>query len=265
MVKRSLISILSILFVLGVLLAGCSTPKALPGGPGAEWNLVVIGDSSMWVHGEAYARQIEKDLGVKVVVDDFALPSLSASSVREVLETGKSPNARLEQLPDAIREAEVVVMFVNPIDSINPEKPLNLDGCFGSQPPGECSPESFANYTEDLKVIWAKILELRKGKATILRATDIYNPLVRYWNKAGVFAECDVCWSNMSAANRQAAEAYNIPFASRYDLLNGAAHSEDPVEKGYIRADGEHPTALMGEETARLLAKLGYEPVQPSK
>ncbi len=265
MVKRSFVSILSILIVLGVLVAGCSAPEALPSGPGEEWNLVVIGDSSMWEHGEAYARQIEKDMGVKVVVDDFALPALRASSVREVLETGKSPNSRLEKLPDAVREAEVVIMFVNPVGSVNPEKPLSFDGCFGSQPPEECSPESFANYTEDLKAIWAKIIELRKGKATILRATDFYNPLVRYWNKAGVFAECDICWTNMSAANRQAAEAYNIPFASRYDLLNGAAHSEDPVEKGYIRSDGEHPTPLMGEETAGLLAKLGYEPVQPPR
>jgi hypothetical protein len=39
-----------------------------------DWHLVVIGDSSMWLLGQAYADQIEKDFGVKVV--DEVFPSL---------------------------------------------------------------------------------------------------------------------------------------------------------------------------------------------
>ncbi len=53
----------------------------MPTGPGAEWQLVVIGDSSLWGLGEAYASQIERDLAVKVTLEDFALPSLSAGTV----------------------------------------------------------------------------------------------------------------------------------------------------------------------------------------
>ena len=65
----------------------------------------MIGDSSLWGLGEAFASQIEKDLGVKVSVDDFALPALSAGSVLNAIQTGKSPNMRLEKLPAAVRDA----------------------------------------------------------------------------------------------------------------------------------------------------------------
>ena len=155
-------------------------------------------------------------------------------------------------------------MFTNPVDSVDPEKPLDLDGCFVSRAPASCGPETFAQYTADLKAIWAKILELRAGQPTILRATDIYNPLVLPWSEAGVFEACTGCWENMSQAARLAAEAYDIPFLSRYDAFDGANHDEDPREKGYIHADGEHPTELASQFTADLLSQMGYEPVSPS-
>jgi hypothetical protein len=41
--------------------------------PKAEWNLVVIGDSSLWGVGAAMASQIEKNIDVQVNLFDFAL------------------------------------------------------------------------------------------------------------------------------------------------------------------------------------------------
>lgn len=251
--------------VLFVLAAGCTTQAALPSGENAEWTVVVIGDSSLWEHGAAIASQIEKDLGVKVVLEDFALPALQASTVREVFETGKSPNMRLEALPDAVRAAEVVVMFTNPFGSVNQAAPLDMEGCFGGVAPGDCSMETMDVYVSDLQTIWEEIVQLRKGKATLLLATDIYNPILTSWDRAGIYDACNVCWSNMSAANRQAAEAYNIPFISRYNAFNGPDHREDPRVKGFVRDDGEHPTPLMGEAFAKLLAERGYAPYQPAK
>ncbi len=225
---------------------------------------MVIGDSSLWGLGKAFASQIESDLGVQVVLTDFALPSLSAGTVLEALHSEEPPSTRLaKELADDLRQAEVVVMFVNPVDSIDPEKPLDLDGCFVSHAPASCSPEAFEQYTSDLKAIWAEILALRAGQPTILRATDIYNPLVRPWNEGGVFKACTQCWENMSHAARLAAEAYNIPFFSRYDAFNGTNHTEDPREKKFIRSDGEHPTQLASQFTAELLSQMGYDPVLP--
>jgi predicted dienelactone hydrolase len=239
-------------------------PSALPQMPQTEWHLVVIGDSSLWGLGEAFASQIESDLGVQVVLADFALPSLSAGTVLEALHSEGPPITRLaKELADDLRQAEVVVMFVNPVDSVDPERPLDLDGCFVSHAPASCGAETFAQYTADLKAIWAEILALRAGQPTILRATDIYNPLVSPWNEGGVFEACTECWENMSHAARLAAEAYNIPFLSRYDAFNGTNHTEDPREKGYIRSDGEHPTELASQFTAELLSQMGFDPVSP--
>jgi len=241
------------------------TPKPLemPTGPGAVWDLVVIGDSSMWEHGQAIANQIGKDLGVKVELSDYAMPVLKASTVLEALQTGKSPNARLESLPDKVREAEMVVLFVNPLGSIGQENPLDLDGCFNVSPPKACEMETFTQYTADLKAIWEKIIELRAGQPTVLRATDIYNPLVDSWDRNSIFDACNLCWKNMSAAARQGAEAYNIPFLSRYDTFNGPDHREDPKVKGYIQEDGEHPSPQGADFTAQLLSEMGYEPTIP--
>jgi hypothetical protein len=253
----------SILALLLLITACTSSPAALPQGPDAVWNLVVIGDSSLWGLADAYAAQIEKDVGVQVKVSDFALPSLSAGAVLDVLETGKSSNAHLEKLPEALKEAQVVVMFVNPNDSVVLDHLLDLNGCFDYTPPSSCGPETFMQWTADLEAIWAKIFELRKGKATILRAVDLYNPLVSPWNEHGVFEACTTCWENMSEGARLAAETYGIPFLSRLDAFDGADHTEDPREKGYIVEDGEHPSELAAAYTAELLAEMGYEPVSP--
>lgn len=235
------------------------TPSGLPMGPGAEWDLVVIGDSSMWKLANAYAAQIEKDVGVKVLPHDVTIGSLEAGKVLRSLQTGDV----LYGLPDTLREAEVVVMFVNPLLSIDPENPHDFVSCFGSKEPGPCSMDTFEKYIDDLKAIWAEIIKLRDGQPTILRATDIYSPLVTNWEKSGVFEACTQCWVNMSEANRIAAEAYNIPFLSRLEAFGGPDHTENPREKGYIANDGAHPTELMGQYTAELLGRLGYEPVIP--
>jgi hypothetical protein len=230
--------------------------------PETEWDLVVIGDSSLWGLAEAFASQIEADLGVKVVDHDSTVGGLSAGMVLEALQTGESSNRRLAALPDALRDAEVVVMFVNPLDSVDPEKPLDLDGCFHLKPPKSCSPETWEEYTADLIAIWGKILELRAGQPIILRATDIYNPVVSTWNRYEIYDACTECWENQSNAARLAAKAYDIPFLSRYDAFNGANHEEDPREKGLIDRDGEHPSELASQYTAELLSQMGYDPVR---
>jgi hypothetical protein len=98
---------------------------------------------------------------------------LSAGKVCEVLETGKSHKFRLEQLPAALIEAEIVVMFVNPMDSVDPEKPLEFGGCFTGTQPAGCPLDNYEKYTTDLTAIWGKVIELCAGQPTILRATDL--------------------------------------------------------------------------------------------
>jgi hypothetical protein len=236
-------------------------------GPLAEWQLVVIGDSSLWGLGEALAEQIEKDLGVKVTVYDVTLSVLSAGRVLKVLEGGSDPNLKLKELASHLEEAEMVVMWTNPNDSSDPNFPFEVDACFSSRAPGEYSAKGLEKFSADLQSIWTKIFELRQGQPVILRGVDFYNPLVTPWQQAGVFEACTECWEILSAATRQAAEASGVPFLSRLDAFNGPEHDQDPRAKGLISEDGEHPSPLASELTARLLSEMGYEqtiPFQPA-
>lgn len=263
------------MIVLPLLLTGCQQPTPaptpaptaqpyeMPLGPGTVWQLVIISDSSLWGVGEAFADQIEQDLGITVEYIDYALGGSGARDVLDALQTGKSPILKLEKLPAILKDAEVVIVFLNYWKSIDPEKPLDMDQCFGSAPPVNCDPERFAQWTADLNAIWGEVIKLREGQPTILRAVDLYNPLVQPWTENGVFEACTRCWENMSDAARLAAEPYNIPFLSRLDAMNGINHDEDPRVKGFILDDGEHPSELGAQYMAQLLAEMGYEPVTP--
>ena len=251
----------SLMLAILIFLGGCTT-TGLPKGRNTVWHLVIMGDSSLWGVGNAFATKIEQGVGVQVEVSDFALPAQSAEPVLEVLQTGRTSNFQLQELPAAVKDAEVVVMFFNPMGSVDPEKPLNINACLMSLPPSSCTPASFEMWTSDLKAIWAEIFKLRKGQPTILRAVDLDSPLISSWNRNNIFEACTECWINMSNAARLAADAYNIPFLSRYDALNGIRHTEDPVEKGYIRNDG-HLSELGAEYVAELLSQMGYDPVIP--
>ncbi len=208
--------------------------------------------------------RLKKMWGVKVILDDFAIGDLSAGAVLQALQTGKAPISRLEELPTALKEADVIVMFANPMDSLDLETSQSIDSCFAASAPAPCAFKSFETYTADLKAMWAKVFELRSGRPTILRAIDVASPFVSSWQKNQVFEPCTVCWECGSNAARQAAEVYHIPFLSRYDAFDGMKHDEDPSQKGYIGGDGIHPNDLATQYTTELLAKLGYEPVPPS-
>ena len=128
-------------------------PLQLPMGPDAQWDLVVIGDSSMWRLANAYATQIEHDLGVRVLVHEWTIGGLEAGKVLQALQTGEM----LFGLQDKLRDAEIVVMFVNPRLSIDPDKPLDLEGCFVYKMPGDCGMDTFEKYIADLEAIWSEI------------------------------------------------------------------------------------------------------------
>jgi hypothetical protein len=241
------------------------TPAKMPKGPGVEWHLVVVSESSGWGLGEAYASQIEKDVGVKVTVDDFAIGDLSAGDVLDQLQNGKSSVPELEGLPTALANADVVILFPSPMRSVDDDAFLNIQLCFGNAEgtPTPCSSKGFEKYTADLETIWGKVFEYRAGKPTILRALDYADPFVSRWNENQIFEACTTCWECGSAAARKAAEAFHIPFLSRYDVFNGPDHNLDLGQQEYLGGDGIHPNDAAQQRTAELLSKLGYEPVTP--
>ncbi len=76
---------------------------------------------------ETYPPIIEKDMGVKVVVEKYSLGGLAMKEVLTFLKTGETERPELRGLTDAIRQAEVVVMFIgNPDGSLIPENQFKL-------------------------------------------------------------------------------------------------------------------------------------------
>jgi hypothetical protein len=79
---------------------------------------------------DIYPPIIERDLGVKVMVEDYSLGGLAMNEVLQVLKTGESDRPELPSLPNAISDADMVVMFIGkPAGSLIPGNQFNQDGC----------------------------------------------------------------------------------------------------------------------------------------
>ena len=234
-----------------------------------EWDYVVFGDSTTWGFPKYYASYMEKDLGVKVTIHNKAVGGQSVINILRILRKDES-------LRKLVSEAEVVTLIGNP--KLSPgDTPESLENyikwkeqpswdkdCKKSyRPPGDCSPETFESYIENIKAIIEEILSLRNGMPTIIRAMDYYMPLYSEWKNHGIEKECTCCWENFNNAIHQAAAAYNVPVARVYDAFNGPNHDEDPREKGYIGDDGRHTREAGQKVIADLMRELGYDPVNP--
>jgi len=242
-------------------LGGC-TPKSLPTGSQAVWDVVVIGDSSMWGVADVLGAKISEEIGVSVIVHDFSMSGLTAVEVKDVLITGKSQKYRLEQMYGVLKDAEVVVLSVSPLGESPDANPLDLYNCFSNIAPEYCTTDNFSHYSEDLRFIWLEISKMRGKQPLVLFATDLYNPLLTQWTESGVDRECTACWELLSLANRQVASDLNIPFISRLDTFNGPDHNENPVNNGYILEDGEHLSDTGVNLFVDLIISQGFAPVQ---
>ena len=255
-----------------LLVTGCAaslvpTPTAAPtatfAGEESEWNLVFFSDSSGWGVADRYAAYIEEDLGVTVEVHDLAASSLSAGSVLAALRGETSPYPSSVDVAGLVREAEVVIVYGNPLESRS-ETHRGDWNLVGSKPYAkDCPPETFDAYQADLGAIYEEIRALRGDTPILIRAFDAYNPLYSVYREQGVYDECVQCFENYNDAIHQAAAAHGVPLARVYDAFNGPNHGEDPREKGYIREDGRHTTAAGREVIAGLLRELGYEYTVP--
>jgi hypothetical protein len=268
--KRTLILslILALVFVLaisGVVYAADSLDEL------EEWDLVYITDSSGMGVADKFADNIERDTGKTVRISGYGYTVGDSSAIRVLQALQSDPESlsdiKFKPLQADIAEAEVIVLFVTPRGDpskggVHDEGMEKCIGCDG-HPSEDCTLQLYEPYIENLKAIYEEILALRNGKPTIIRAVDFYNPLISEHRKLNMEIECTQCWEIFNTAVRQAADAFNIPFVSVYDVFNGLNHDEDPREKGYIRNDGRHTSKQGQQVIADLLSEAGYEPVEP--
>jgi hypothetical protein len=225
-----------------------------------EWDVVIISDSSLWGVAEPYAKLIEQDRGVKVNLHDEWQGGLTIRSVRNALRGDFAHSAKREKWPKLIQDAEVLVLFGNPQESLNPKLVAAGWSCVDNRDPGEVSiaADSFAPYQADLIAVYDEIARLREGRPLILRATGIYLPVISVWREKGIDGVCGAFWEGQNQAARQAANERGVPFVDTYAAFNGPNHDEDPRTKGLIREDGEHPSEAGAQFYAELLRQSGY-------
>ena len=230
-----------------------------------EWDLLWISDSSGWDVAEVYAAMVAEDTGKTINVQDKWVGGLPARVIYESL-TGQysGPSMVMDKMPELVAEAEIIVFYGNPSESINESRPGDWEctSGYGSYVV-DCDPEIFSVYIEHLEAIYQKMFELRAGQPTIIRTYDAYNPRINIFKEQGVYEDCRQCWGiNYNAAIHQAAAAFNIPVAGVAEAWNGPDWDIDPNDLGYTK-DGEHPNELGAQVIAQALRELSYEPVTP--
>jgi len=226
---------------------------------GEGWDLVWFSDSTGWGVADLWGARIEQELGVEVRVHDYATGDLTASLVRTWIEAEGSEHREL------LAGADVIVIFGNPRGS---GATSDIGTCVSTStaprdPPQRYTAADFRPYRDLLASIYETVFELRKGQPTIVRAIDMYNPVIADWREAGIKAECTAAWEAFSEAIRGTAAEFGVPTASMFDAFNGPNHDEDPREKGFIGSDKQHTTDEGKAAMVEVLHALGYDPVNP--
>jgi hypothetical protein len=237
-----------------------------------EWDLLIISDSTNWGVGQYYAKLIEADMNVKVNLHDCWVGGLPILETLQTLQSGGSLYPDLGdqscQKPwsDLVKEAEVIVLFGNPVGSDFPE---GAKTCITGEYEGKnrlpgfdiykdtlltsCAPEKWATYKTNLGLVIDEIDKIREGRPLILRMTDFFIPVHAMLQANGVDEVCTACVGAFSEAIRQVAEEHGVPVADTLLGFNREEYMSDPVDAGYIRPDGIHPSDAGAQFIATLL------------
>lgn len=223
------------------------------------WDLVLFSDSSLGDVPDRWAARIRERLGIEVRVHTW--PGGPGSTPQDLLDALE----HRADVRDAIAGAEVIGIETVPVGT----EPGNVlaEICSGKDatprdPPPAYSVPDLTEYAGQLRSIFDRIFELRAGQPTIIRAMDIYTPVLDDWTAAGIEPECTAGWVAHAATIRMVADEYGVTTASIYGLFNGPGHHEDPVDKGWIGPDGVHPNAAGTAAQVDFLDSLGYAPLE---
>jgi hypothetical protein len=221
------------------------------------WDLVFFSDSTGWGVANLWAELIKEELGVEVRVHDYATGDLAATRILGwIAEEGSDHRT-------AVAGAEVIVINGNPIGSGAPD---DIGTCVSTStalrdPPARYSAEQWIPYRDVLTSIYEVVFELGGNNPTIVRAMDMYNPVLADWREAGIADECTAAWEMFTQTVAEAAAMFGVPTASMFDTFNGPDHDEDPREKGFIGSDKKHTTNEGKAAMVQVLHALGYDPV----
>ena len=217
-----------------------------------KWEYMAMGDSITFGFMPLYKEYLEQDLGVKIIVHDWAREDQSSSAMLFALR-----NKRL--LRQHLQEADVVTfnvplkVFENPVLTY-----MQDPAACGGADQQDCLREALAAYQADVDAIIAEIVALRSPSEALIRTMDQHIYLVKEMKSRGAFDVIRTYWEGADQYLVKVAGEHHIPVAREHDAFMGAAGDEDPVEKGYMRGDAMHPSDEGAHLIADLFRELGY-------
>jgi lysophospholipase L1-like esterase len=174
-------------------------------------------------------------------------------------------------LKDLVNEAEVMVLFGNPDGA---DHPTGVDTCvaggyvnkyklpdfdtYKNNLMANCTQDGWSTYKTNLGAVIEEIFKIREGRPIILRMTDFYIPVHARYIANEIDDVCTACLTTFSDSIRQVATDHGVPVAETMAGFNGNDNKSDPVELGYIREDGIHPSDAGAQFLAILLQQTGY-------
>ncbi|MBC8445645.1 MAG: SGNH/GDSL hydrolase family protein [Chloroflexi bacterium] len=201
-----------------------------------------------------YAEYIERDLGVEVAVHNWAVGGAGFSRLLDALRNN-------QELRDAISEAEVITIWAFWLNDLRRELSWYNAGYCGGEDNLDCLREGIPSAKAAFDAMIAEILSLRSTTDTIIRIANVGNPFVAEWKEKGILEDLKrLCIDDVSEYIIQAASEHHIPVVRSYLVLNGPS-GDEPVDKGYLQADGVHFNPAGHALLAELHRELGYEPL----
>jgi hypothetical protein len=215
-----------------------------------EWDLVILGDSDMWLSYKYYVPMFEDDLGIEIVVHDKTRPGIRSPA------TSLRGNQDLMKL---VSEAEIIVFnmpFVYPGTGgacFDQFLSIEDDGCF------DVTQEEYASSTLEMITL---VKELAGSDGAMIRLQNMFVPL-DYWKNHNVLRprldNCLKCFKSYWDTQAEVAENESIPLVDVYSLFHGPNSDQDPYTMGFFGADPIHVNDEGAKAIAELYRSIGYE------
>ena len=229
------------------------------------WDLVALGDSTPTGYGvgadnsyvQVYAEYIEEDLGVDIVVHNWA-----TNSIRTVAEWAEEVHNN-DELRGDLRNAEVITIWLGWHDVI-PNIGVPRDGpCYprSQEVDLDCLAEVTAPMEGAFEDLLSEIVSLASPSETLILIADVGIPplFVARWKEDRTFNDqrqhANEVWREYIV---QAASRHGVLVVNTYEVLNGL-NGDQEMSPDYVQSDSLH----LNEQGHRLLAdrhrQVGYE------
>jgi hypothetical protein len=231
-----------------------ASPTSPPTTEAQEWDYVAIGESITVGMTHRYAKILEQDLGVAIVLHDWQFPNAHSSNLLEKLRSN-------EQLRQDLQEAEVITLNIplGVIASAMRTYAFGEPGDCGGVDNQDCIQEAFSIYMTDTEEIIAEIVSLRRPSEALIRIMDTWQLKVRETKETGSFEMYNAYWREANDHIVEVATSYGIPVARIFDAFMGEDGVEDPRDLGLVGSDGLHPIQDGIDLMAEIFRNLGYD------